>query len=620
MKIHRLSRDGRLSSRSRHAPRRLRMACLLAFVLLAFQTCDLISDDTGPEASRELVLTGGQIVTVDPEFRIAEAMRIRGNRIVAVGSDQEVLEGADPQATRIDLKGKTVLPGLIDSHVHAPAAAVYEFDHPQPSLNTIADVLAYIRRRAEAVEPGEWIRLQQVFVTRLEERRFPTREELNAAAPHHPVIYRTGPDAALNSLALELSGIDRDFELPPGETGKVERDPETGEPTGILRGASHHVRFRESQRSPSFEEHAAQLRQLMRDYNAVGITSISDRSASDGGIALYQHLLDNGELTCRVYLYYNVNGQASLERVQQQIATAREHPLHEENRWLWLRGIKVFLDGGMLTGSAYMRQPWGVSEIYSITDPQYRGELKIPAERLYQISRLALENGLQMTAHSVGDGAVHALLAAYEEVNETLPVEPLRPCITHCNFMSREAIAAMARLGVVADLQPAWLYLDGATLLEHFGPQRTEYFQPYRSLFDAGVIVGGGSDHMQKIGSLRSVNPYNPFLGIWTVLTRQPRRLDEPLHPQQRITREEAIRLYTINNAFLTFEEKEKGSLEPGKLADFVILDRDILTCPIDEIREITVQQTYVDGKMVYAESPVRIPAAPSNEPRFIGP
>ncbi len=578
-----------------HAMRAPLIACLLTLLAVAAR-----GEQPRAVAGGELVLTGGKIITVDSQFRIAQAMRIRGDRIVAVGSDEEMLQQADPNATHIDLAGRTVIPGLIDSHVHAPAAAVYEFDHPQPSLNTIADVLDYIRQRTEVVPAGQWIRLQQVFITRLEERRFPTREELDAAAPNHPVIYRTGPDAALNSLALELSGIDRVFELPAGETGKIERDPQTKEPTGIIRGATGHVRFRENQRSATFQEHAAQLRQLMQDYNSVGITSISDRSASDSGIALYQHLLENGQLSCRVYLYYSVDGQASLEKVQQQIATATEHPLHQENRWLWLRGIKVFLDGGMLTGSAYLRQPWGVSQIYSITDPEYRGELKIPAERLYQISRLALENGLQMTAHSVGDGAVHALLAAYEEVDKSFPIAPLRPCITHCNFMSRESIDSMERLGVVADLQPAWLYLDGATLLEHFGPQRTEYFQPYRSLIDAGVTVGGGSDHMQKIGSLRSVNPYNPFLGIWTVLTRQPRRLDEPLHPQQKITREEAIRLYTINNAFLTFEEHQKGSLEAGKLADFVILDRDILTCPIDEVREISVRKTYLDGRVVY--------------------
>ncbi len=576
-------------------------ACLSWLVIGLSSASGQTADDS---ASNERVLTGGKIVTVDPQFHIVQAMRIRDNRIVALGTDEEVLRDAHPDALRIDLKGRTVLPGLIDSHVHAPAAAVYEFDHPQPTMNSIADVLRYIADRAKVVPEGQWIRLQQVFVTRLEERRFPTREELDVAAPHHPVIYRTGPDAALNSFALRLSGIDRDYQLPAGSTGKIERDPQTGEPTGILRGASEHVRFRESQQSPSFQQHVAHLRQLIQDYNSVGITSISDRSATDSGIALYQHLLENEQLTCRVFLYYNVNGQGAPEQVRQQIMAAAEHPLHQENRWLWLRGIKVFLDGGMLTGSAYMREPWGVSQIYSITDPDYRGELKIAPERLYQISKLALENGLQMTAHSVGDGAVQALLAAYAEVDQTLPVAPLRPCITHCNFMSPEAIGTMAKLGVVADLQPAWLYLDGATLLEQFGLQRTAYFQPYRSLVDAGVVVGGGSDHMQKIGSLRSVNPYNPFLGIWTALTRQPRRMQEPLHPQQKITREEAIRLYTLNNAYLTFEEHEKGSLEVGKLADLIVLDRDILTCELDEIRNIRVLQTYVDGRIVYEAPP----------------
>lgn len=568
--------------------------------LLAALTTSAWGQPTDRSTTAELVLTGGKIVTVDPQFRVVQAMRIRDNRIVAVGTDEDVLRDAQPDAQRIELNGRTVLPGLIDSHVHAPAAAVYEFDHPQPTMNSIADVLRYIADRTRVVPEGQWIRLQQVFVTRLEERRFPTRQELDNVAPKHPVIYRTGPDAALNSLALQLSGIDREYQLPAGSTGKIERDPQTGEPTGILRGASQYVRFRESQQSPTFEQHAAQLRRLIQDYNSVGITSISDRSATDSGIALYQHLLDNQQLTCRVFLYYNVDGQGSPEQVRQQITTAAQHPLHQENRWLWLRGIKVFLDGGMLTGSAWMRKPWGVSQIYSITDPNYRGELKISPERLYQISKLALENRLQMTAHSVGDGAVHTLLTAYAEVNQTLPVAPLRPCITHCNFMSREAIETMAQLGVVADLQPAWLYLDGATLLEQFGQQRTEYFQPYRSLFDAGVTVGGGSDHMQKIGSLRSVNPYNPFLGIWTVLTRQPRRLQDPLHPVQKLTRNEAIRLYTINNAYLTFEEHEKGSLEVGKLADFIILDRDILTCELEEIPEIRVLQTFVDGRIVY--------------------
>jgi predicted amidohydrolase YtcJ len=167
--------------------------------------------------------------------------------------------------------------------------------------------------------------------------------------------------------------------------------------------------------------------------------------------------------------------------------------------------------------------------------------------------------------------------------------------------MSPEAIAKMHALGVVANLQPAWLYLDGVTLRQQFGVERLAYFHPYRTLFERGVTVGGGSDHMQKIGSLRSINPYNPFLGMWTTIVRQPRGTDTPLHPEQSLTREQAIRLYTINNAFLTFEEGKKGSLERGKLADFIVLDRDILTCPIDQVKDIKVDVTYLGGARVHA-------------------
>jgi predicted amidohydrolase YtcJ len=255
----------------------------------------------------------------------------------------------------------------------------------------------------------------------------------------------------------------------------------------------------------------------------------------------------------------------------------------------------------MLTGSAYMRQPWGVSKIYSIQDPAYRGVLFIQPEKLYEIAKLALSNELQFTAHSVGDGAVHNMIDAYARINENdFPVRDRRPSITHANFMSAEAIGKMKELGVVANLQPDWLYLDGATLRKQFGDERLTYFQPYKTLSEQNVMVGGGSDHMQKIGSLRSINQYNPFLGMWITLSRQPRWTEEPLHTEQTLTREQAIRLYTINNAFLTFSEDKKGSLEPGKLADFIVLDRDILSCPLDEVKDIQVEQTYLGGKRIY--------------------
>lgn len=566
---------------------------LFSLLALAFSSHALATEPS-------LILHGGKVVTVDPGFTIAEAVAIEGDRIVAVGANAEIRRLAGPNTEQIDLVGKTVLPGLIDSHVHPLGAAMYEFDNPVPEMETVADVLAYVAKRAEELPDGEWIKLQQVFITRLRDRRYPTRAELDHAAPNNPVVFRTGPDAALNSLALAASGIDKDFQITDGGPGQVERDA-AGEPTGLLRGCTRLIKEGKTGREPTDEDRERRLKELLAAYNRVGITSIADRAADDGSLALYQRLKDKGELTCRVAAHYHVTEPLAPEdRVRAKLDEIASHPLRADDPMLRLIGIKLFLDGGMLTGSAYMLRPWGVSDIYSIRDRDYRGVLLIPPDRLEFIVRLAVEQGLQPTAHSVGDGAVTTLVDTYEKIAAERPIRELRPCVTHCNFMTAEAIVKMERLGVVADLQPAWLWLDGATLREQFGDDRLTFFQPYKTLFAQGVTVGGGSDHMQKVGARRSVNPYDPFLGMWVTLARQPRFADAPLHPEQRITREQALRLYTVNNAFLTFDETRKGSLEPGKLADFIVLDRDPLTCALDDVKDARVEQTYVGGKLVY--------------------
>lgn len=571
---------------------------LLALYLFAIGSSHLSAQET---LAADTIFYNGKIVTVDSNSRVAQAFAVHKDRIIAVGDDASICKLATPNTNMRNLDGRMVLPGLIDSHVHAPDAAMFEWDHPIPEMESIEDVLEYIRSRTQAVEPGRWIFVSQVFVTRLTDQRFPTRYELDQVAPKHPVFFRTGPDGALNSLALELCGIDKNFEIQDGEPGYIERDAQTKEPNGILRSCTRLVKMNDPKAKPSEQEKIARLELLLKDYNSVGLTSICDRLATDEGIRLYESLLDRDALSCRVFLSYSINAQASMEEIEATILKAASHPRHTYNNRLWLRGVKVFLDGGMLTGSAFMREPWGISSIYSITDPKYRGLLYIEPSKLYQMSKLALQNDLQFTAHSVGDGAVHALIDAYERVaTQDFPIQDKRPCITHCNFMSDEAIERMSKIGAVADLQPAWLLLDGATLLKQFGQQRTKYFQPYRSLADAGVIVGGGSDHMQKIGSLRSVNPYNPFLGMHAAIERIPRGNNVPLHPEQAISRQQAIRLYTWNNAFLTFEETQKGSIEQGKLADFIVIDRNLLECPLDQIASTKVLETYVGGKNVF--------------------
>lgn len=550
-------------------------------------------------ADPNLILHNGKVVTVDREFSIAEAVAISGDRITAVGTNGEVRSLAASNTRMVDLEGKTVLPGLIDTHTHPLGAALYEFDHAVPDMETVADVLDYFRQRARIVPEGSWIRLQQVFITRLREQRYPTRAELDEAAPKHAAYFRTGPDASLNSLALELSGIDKDFRIPQGELGRIEREAD-GEPTGIIRSGAHLIKFEESQRAPTREDQLRRLKELLAAYNQIGLTSIADRNASPEAVGLYEELLGRNELTARVFVSAAINAQAPLEDIEASIAKLARHPRHRYGPMLWLRGIKFFLDGGMLTGSAYMREPWGVSEVYSITDPNYRGLRFVPPGKTYAILRLALRHGLQPTAHCVGDGAVHALIDAYGEIDDEFRVRDMRPSITHANFMSPEAVERMAEIGIVADLQPAWLERDGATLLKQFGEARLRYFQPYKSLRDAGVIVGGGSDHMQKIGDMRSINPYNPFFGMWVALTRQPRWTDVTLQPEQRITRQDAIRLYTANSAYITFTEDEKGSLEAGKLADLIVLDRDILECPVEDVKRIRVERTYLGGRLVH--------------------
>jgi predicted amidohydrolase YtcJ len=568
--------------------------------LLAILLFSLSSSLLAEEA--DLILHHGKIITVDKQFSIQEAMALKGNHILRVGRNKDVFELRGNHTRLLNLSGKTVVPGLIDSHVHPSEACMTEFDHPIPQMETIQDVLDYIRSRAGELKHGDWIQVQQVFITRLREQRYPTREELDRVAPYNPVVFSTGPDASLNSLALKLSGIDKNFRVTDGGPGYVEKDPQTGEPTGILRSCTRYVKSHPSGRQPTERDHYERILQLFNDYNSVGITSIGDRDASAAEVQRYRQLLSNSDLKLRVSISHHIDTLGPVEEIQAKIRKVAEDPLSKADSMARIVGIKTYLDGGMLTGSAYMRDPWGVSKIYSITDPAYRGVLFIPRERLLPIVQATIQSGLQFTAHSVGDGAVHTLLDVYEEINRRMPIRETRPCITHSNFMSQEAVGKLAELGVVVDIQPAWLYLDTRTLVAQFGYERLRYFQPLRSIFESRGIAGGGSDHMQKIGSLRSINPYNPFLGIWVTLTRHAKWYDGTLHPEEALSREQAIRFYTINNAYILFRDQQIGSLEAGKLADFVVLDTDILTCPVDSVKDITVLKTYFDGKLVFEQ------------------
>src|SRR5262245_21563194 len=296
-------------------------------------------------ADADLILHHGKIVTVDKQFTVHQAIAIQGDKILRVGSNDEVLKTKGARTEVVDLMGKTVLPGLIDSHVHPNDACMTEFDHTIPEMETIADVLAYVKARARVLAPGEWIEVQYVFITRLREQRYPTRAELDEAAPRNPVVYATGPDASLNTLALKLSKIDRDFKVTDGGAGYAEKDPKTGEPTGILRSCTRYVKSQSSGRQASELDRSERLLQLFKEYNSVGLTSIIDRDASATDIQRYRQLRDKNRLMLRIACSHSMGTSGAIEKIQENIRKVAANPLCKEDPRLRIVGIKTYLDG-----------------------------------------------------------------------------------------------------------------------------------------------------------------------------------------------------------------------------------------------------------------------------------
>lgn len=548
----------------------------------------------------DLVVKNAKIVTVDEQFTIAEAMAVADGRVVAVGQNVDVESQIGGETKVVDLNGKMVLPGLIDSHVHPSGASLFEADHEIPPMDTIADVQAYIRQRVQVVPKGEWIQLSQVFITRLREQRFPTRAELDEVAPGHPVLFRTGPDGSLNTLGLDENGIDRNFAKEHPDQVLVDQ---SGEPNGLVRQLALMVKTRDNigAKPLTKADRDARLLALFHDYNRVGITAVIDRNCNDASRLQYERLLKSDELSVRVAMSRSLDPKHNLSTIVERLDSLAADPFFKTpDPRLSVIGVKVFEDGGMLTGSAYFRLPWGVSSIYGIEDPGYRGMQYVDGRRLTELMVLCAERGLAFTAHCQGDAAVEALVEAYQRADQMVPIAPTRSTLTHSSFMTEKVIAGAAKLGIGIDLQPAWLYLDARTLMAQFGHERLKYFLPLRSLFEANVVAGGGSDHMQKIGSLRSVNPYNPFLGMWIAVSRRARWYEGTIHAEQALSREQMVRFYTINNAWLMRAEKEIGSLESGKRADFIVIDRDLLNCPLDDVRHTKVISTWLDGQILH--------------------
>jgi predicted amidohydrolase YtcJ len=550
-----------------------------------------------PAVTPDMILFNGKIITVDQKSSIVQAVAVKDGKILAVGTSDEIKKMAGSQTKVIDLNGKTVVPGLNDAHAHPEMASVSELEEKIPDIHNVAELMSWIKSETEIKKPGEWIIMPKMFFTRLMELRPPTLARLDSLAPNHPIFLNGSYGGMINSCAMKISGITKNTDNPG-----LLKDSKTGELTGIIRAAAFRLIKLPRDKNLSYQEKMDVLQAMLSKYNEIGITSVCSGSNDDENFKMFRDLHNAGKLTVRVFGNVMVSkGTAKSYNGLLDSLKALNYKTGSGDEWVRYGALKILLDGGILTGTAYMREPWGdkAQAIFGITDPTYRGIVNYTREDLLTIAKVADELNWKFTAHSTGGGGVDLLLDVYDEVNKTKPITDLRWSIIHGNFFTKEAIEKMKRLNIYADAQPAWFYKDADAMKYLLGDERIKTFQNYRSLMNAGVMVNGGSDHMVGMDPNTSINPYNPFIGMYTVVTRKTER-GTVILPEEAVTREEALKMYTINNAYASSEEKIKGSIEPGKLADMAVLSADLYECPAEQIQDIVSDITIVGGKVVY--------------------
>jgi predicted amidohydrolase YtcJ len=569
------------------------MRALAIAALVAMSGGGLVRQN--PAEPADLVVLDAKILTVDDGFRVAQALAVRDGRFVAVGSTAEVRARIGATTRVIDGGGRTVIPGLIDSHVHALGVAAAEASQPFQNLRSIGELQDWIRATARRVPQDTWIWTPRVYPPRLRERRYPTRQELDEAAPHHPVAVDGAYALSLNSTALRAAGVNRASVDPPG--GAIVKDAR-GEPTGLLRNVgSMLARFQPREEGvPPLD----MLERVHRQYVRTGITSVIERSATVEGYRAYEALQRAGRLNVRATVTLRMPHPEDAAQVERFI-TGLPFRFGSGDDWLKVGPLKIFVDGGILLGTAFMREPYGAGarDLYAIDDAAYRGFLTLTPEQMRSAIAIGHKHGWQMVAHVTGDAGVDAVLDAFAAAQSQLPSPDRRYTLIHAYFVHPESAARAARLGVLVDTQPAWYYQDADALAAGLGRERLAHFIGLRTLRQAGVDVAINTDHMFGLDRDEALNPFNPFLTMYAATTRRTQS-GAIVSGDEVVSREEALRMMTSAAARFSFDEKTRGSIEVGKLADFVVLDTDLMTCAPDRVRAIQPEMTVVGGRVAY--------------------
>ena len=509
----------------------------------------------------DLVLKNASVITMDPRCPAAELVAIKDNGILLVAGNEELEQVKGAKTRVIDCQGKTVVPGFNDAHCH-----IFSFIRKLRSLNlspssvgSIADIKAAIRRRAQSIPPGNWLTGTDYNEFYLAEKRHPNRWDIDEAAPQHPVVlaHRSLHACVLNSLALSLAGITRETPEPPG--GLIARELDTGEPSGLLFEMLGYIR--EKVLPPLSEEELTNgIALANRHYLSMGITSLQEATATND-FARWQTLQrfkDSGKLESRVSMLFGIEALSQFQEAGLALGSGDSQ--------LRLGGVKLIL--GETTGQLQPSQP-----------------------ELNQQALTAHQAGFQLAIHCIEQSTVEAAIAALEYISGQPPLAERRHRLEHCSECPSELLKRLIELKAVVVTQPPFIYYSGERYLATLPASQLGWLYRIKSFLDGGLIVAGSSDS--------PVVSDNPLVGIYAAVTRRAESGQELL-PQERISAEEALAMYTVNAAYASFEESIKGSIAQGKLADMVVLSADPIESPPEQIKDIQVEMTIIDGKVAW--------------------
>jgi predicted amidohydrolase YtcJ len=537
----------------------------------------------------EMRIVTGNLLTMDPARPRAEAMALRGDRIVAVGGREEVA-AAVPAGTPVQAApGAAVVPGFNDSHVHMLYSGLELRRLDMSSVRSVGEILDVVARAAREAEPGAWLFAVGNFeVEDLAERRFPTLAELDAASGERPVfIDQRTHDALVNSAALRLAGIDRHTPDPAG--GEIERGA-AGEPTGRLVERPAFDLVHRLIPPVTHETMLRALREIQPRFLGAGITGVLEPGLNPVEMGAYQDAWARGELSVRTTAMPLADPAVPTGGLLQGMLGTGVRTGFGDSR-LRIGGIKVYYDGTGSFGTALIRRPWpGGAE--GNGGPPY-GTRVMPVETFAEIARFCARERWSLGVHAVGGAAIDEVLAAFEEADAIAPIRPLRFTIIHAYLWpSPENVRLAAKLGVVVALQPSLHWRVAPRLIEIFGEEAIGRATPVRSWLYGGALVAGGSDGPDF--------PLDPLFGIWQACTRHVRNRDEPLGPHEIVSPAEALELWTARSSYACFADHERGRLAPGQLADWVALSLDPLAVPPVDIRAAQVLQTGLGGQVVF--------------------